>query len=155
MVKAAGIEDDARFDALVRRVEPSLRRALCRHLGANEVADAVAEAFAYAWAHRDHVLSMENPAGYLYRVAQSRSRVRRQGFLPWESDTTMPDIEPGLLDALTALPVAQQTAVWLVHGCGFSTADAAEAMGIKPSTVSTHLGRGLERLRLLLGVHHG
>jgi DNA-directed RNA polymerase specialized sigma24 family protein len=74
--------------------------------------------------------------------------------LPWSSDAAIPDIEPGLVVALAALPAAQQTAVWLVHGCGFTTADAAEAMGITPSTVSTHLARGLGRLRLLPGVQH-
>jgi DNA-directed RNA polymerase specialized sigma24 family protein len=153
-VTSAGSDEDGAFDAFVRRVEPSLRRALCRRLAPGEVSDALGEAFTHAWAHRERVLGMDNPAGYLYRVAQSRSRVRRQGLLPWSSDAAIPDIEPGLVGALAELPDAQQTAVWLVHGCGFSTADAAEAMGIKPSTVSTHLARGLERLRLRLGVPH-
>ena len=147
------VDDDEAFAALVRRVEPSLRRALSRHLRPGEVADAIAEAFTYAWEHRRRVLDMENPAGYLYRVAQSRSRVRRQGLLPWADDHRVPEVEPGLLDALGALSTGQQTAVWLVHGCGFTTADAAEAMGVQPSTVSTHVARGLGRLRQLLGAH--
>ena len=80
----------------MERIEPALRRALSGHLPADEVADAEAEAFAYAWQHRDRVMAMENPGGYLYRVAQSKSRRRKQGFLPWSSDAHVPEIEPGL-----------------------------------------------------------
>jgi len=67
------------FEALVARVEPDLRRALTGHVDRNGVEDAVAEALAYAWENRNRVLAMENPAGYLFRVAQSRSRRRREG----------------------------------------------------------------------------
>ena len=79
------------FEAFVERIEPALRRALSGHLPADEVADAEAEAFAYAWQHRDRVMAMENPGGYLYRVAQSRTRRRKQGFLPWVSDARVPE----------------------------------------------------------------
>jgi hypothetical protein len=51
------------------------------HLVADQVPDALAEAFAYAWQHRERVMAMDNASGYLYRVAQSKSRVRKQGFM--------------------------------------------------------------------------
>ena len=60
--------------------QPKLRRALSGHLQPSEVADAVSEAMLYAWEHRDRVLSMDEPLGYLYRVGQSKSRRRKQGF---------------------------------------------------------------------------
>ena len=144
------------FEAFVQRIEPSLRRALAGHLHPDDVADAEAEAFAYAWQHRDRVMAMENPGGYLYRVAQSRSRRRKQGFLPWASDSHVPDVEPGLPAALAALSPLQQRAVWLVHGCGWSYAETAEALGTSASTVGSHVSRALERLREQLGVvEHG
>jgi DNA-directed RNA polymerase specialized sigma24 family protein len=59
------MDDDGEFERFVRQVEPELRRALTGHLAPGVVADAVAEAFAYAWQHRERVLSMTNPAGYL------------------------------------------------------------------------------------------
>lgn len=145
--------DDREFEAFVERVEPSLRRALTGHIGEHAVADAVAEALAYAWEHRDRVLHMENPAGYLYRVAQSRSRRRRQGLLLWSGEDRLPHVEPGLPAALAALPHTQATAVWLVHGCGWSYAMAAEALGVSVTAVGTHLARGLSRLRRALGVN--
>ncbi len=144
------------FEAFVERIEPALRRALSGHLPADDVADAEAEAFAYAWQHRDRVMAMENPGGYLYRVAQSKSRRRKQGFLPWTSDVRVPEIEPGLPAALAALSPLQQRAVWLVHGCGWSYAETAEALDISASTVGSHVSRALERLREQLGVvEHG
>jgi RNA polymerase sigma factor (sigma-70 family) len=59
----------------------------------------------------------------------------------------LPDIEPGLVPALKRLSDQQRTAVWLVHACDWSHAEAAEAMGISPSTVSTHVTRALAALR--------
>ncbi len=42
------------------------------------------------------------------------------------------------------------TSPWLVHACDWSHAETADAMGISPSTVSTHVTRALEALRLRL-----
>jgi DNA-directed RNA polymerase specialized sigma24 family protein len=144
--------DTERFEAFVRDVEPQLRRALAGHIAEGQVADAVAEALGYAWEHRDRVLEMDRPAGYLYRVAQSRSRRRKQGWLPWPGEESMPDIEPGLPAALGGLPAGQARAVWLVSACGWTQAEAGEALGVSPSTISTQVNRGLIRLRTSLGV---
>jgi DNA-directed RNA polymerase specialized sigma24 family protein len=140
------------FEVFATRVRPQLTRALTGHLPHADVGDAVAEALAYAWEHRTRVLAMERPAGYLYRVAQSRSRRRRQGLLPWTADDTVPHVEPGLTAALASLSPNQGEAVWLVHGAGMSQVEAAEAMGISPSTIANHLQRGMARLREHLGV---
>jgi DNA-directed RNA polymerase specialized sigma24 family protein len=146
------MDDDGEFEALVRRIEPSLRRALTANLPRDSVADAVAEAFAYAWQHRERIMKMENPTGYLYRVAQSRSRSRKHGLLPWASDTTVPDVEPGLVDALRELSPSQLRAVWLVHGCGWTYAETAVALRVSTSTVGSHVSRALDHLRDRLGV---
>ena len=64
---------------------------------------SAARPLAYAWEHWTRVQKMANPAGYLYRVAQSKARARKEGFLPWPSDAAMPDYEPGLAPALEQL----------------------------------------------------
>jgi DNA-directed RNA polymerase specialized sigma24 family protein len=142
----------AGFEAFVRAVEPGLRRALAGHLEREAVGDALAEAFGWAWEHWDRVAVMENPSGYLFRVAQSRSRSRKQGWLPWPGDDRVPEVEPDLPDALAALPAMQRSCVWLVHGCGWTYAETAEALGISASAVGTHVARALTRLRTRLGV---
>ena len=65
-------------------------------------------------------MRMEHPTGYLFRVGQSKARTRKQAFLPWSSADAVPDVEPGLVSALTTLSPAQFHAVWLVHGCGWT-----------------------------------
>lgn len=140
------------FDAFVREIEPRLRRALVACRGLDGAQEATAEALAYAWEHRDRVLAMENPAGYLYRVGQSRTRARRRPSLPAPENLGLPDVEPALIPALVALPDQQRTAVWLVHACGWTYAEAAEAMEVSRSAVGTHVSRALDALRHRLEV---
>ena len=69
----------------------------------------------------------------------------------------IPDVEPRLIGALQELPDTQRIAVWLAHGCGWPHAEIADVLEGSPSTVATHVSRGLQRLRTELGVtdaHH-
>src|SRR5262245_1706745 len=149
---AADADRQASYDAFARLAEPRLRRALAGCRGVDGAADAVAEALAYGWEHWDRVSAMENPLGYLYRVGQSRSRPRRGGplVLPPPGEVGVPEIEPALVPALLALPDTQRTAVWLVHACGWSYGDCAEAMDVSVSAVGTHVSRALAALRTRL-----
>lgn len=149
------MDDDGRvddFEAFVTRVEPGLRRALAGHLPQHRVADAMSEAFAFAWEHWATVQALENPGGYLFRVAQSRSRDRREGRPAAPAPADVPSVEPGLAAAVQALSPQQRSVVWLVHGCGWTYRETGEALGIAPSAVGTHLQRALVRLRERLGV---
>ena len=145
-------DDDREFEALVHEIEPRLRRAFLATRGVDGAADAVAEALAWGWEHRDELGAMENPAGYLYRVGQSRTRPRPRLELPPPSEVGVPDIEPTLIPALLALPETQRTAVWLVHACGWSYADAAAALETSPSMIGNHVTRAMAKLRVELGV---
>ena len=142
------------FDRFVAATEPDLRRALVATYGAVDGRDAVAEALAYAWEHWARVSQMDNPLGYLYRVAQSRMRRRKAGHLPAdESLEAMPDIDPRVGPAMRSLSEHQRVAVFLVHGFGWPHAEVAELLECTPSTVSTHVQRGLARLREILKVN--
>lgn len=149
--------DEADFDAFVLDVEPRLRRALAGAVGIDITADAVAEALAYAWANWETVSSMQNAAGYLYRVARSSQRVRHPKqvrYLVVESGR-LPLVEPALPDALKALPERQRAVVWLVYACEWSYAEVAQALDISASAVGTHASRGLAALRSTIGEDHG
>jgi DNA-directed RNA polymerase specialized sigma24 family protein len=145
--------DDAEFESFVAEHEPRLRRAFVAAYGADRGREATAEALAYAWVHWPRVRAMANPAGYLYRVGQSRTRGRRTGFLPAPATPREPWYEPALAGALADLSDAQRTAVVLVHGFGWTLREVAELTGVKPTTVQNHLERGLTRLRNALEVH--
>lgn len=140
-----------RFEEFVDDVEPRLRAALVSLYGPEEGRDATAEALAYAWEHWARVMTMANPAGYLFRVGQSRSRRRREPPVHAAPESTDHVFEPGLEDALRKLSEHQRVAVVLVHGLGYSVADVADLLEIQPTTVRNHLERGLRRLRRSLG----
>lgn len=143
---------DGGFEEFVREAEPRLRRALIGAVGSDRVEDAVGEALAYGFTHWADVKLMNNPVGYLYRVGRSRTRRRKRLRLLRREPDSIPRFEPGLVDALAALPESQRTAVWLAHGCDWSHREIAEVMSISTSTVATHVARGLDRLRSELGV---
>lgn len=138
------------FAAFFAEAEPRLRRAFAASYGPEGAADAVAEALTWAWAHWERVRLMENRMGYLYRVAQTATRTRRKGSLPALEATSIPLVEPRLVPAMRCLPERQRSAVWLVVGCHFTQTEAAEAMGISRSAVSTHVERALAALRASL-----
>lgn len=139
------------FATFVREVEPRLRRALVALRGSEDGRDATAEALAYAWEHWDRVVLLDNPAGYLYRVAQSRSRRRRTRVVFTVDTSRDVAVEPGLPAALARLSPKQRLAVVLVHGFDWSVDDVATLTGIAPTSIRSHLERGLRRLRRELG----
>lgn len=152
------MRSDHEFDAFAQEAGPRLRRALLGAVGVDRVDDAVAEALGYAYEHRGRLGEMTNPMGYLFRVGQSRTR-RRKPLRLFRSDepVQIPEVEPRLIGALQELPDTQRIAVWLAHGCGWTHTEIAYVLDVSPSTVATHVSRGLQRLRNELGVtdaHH-
>ena len=143
---------EADFEEFVTMAEPRLRRGYLGTVGVDRMPDAVAEALAYGWEHWNRISTMTNTVGYLFRVGQSKTRARMRPQPPVLVPTTLPTIEPGLPGALKALPDSQRTAVWLAHGCGWSHGEIATVLEVSESTVATHVGRALKRLRSELGV---
>lgn len=139
------------LEQLLAEARRRLWRAYVAVRGVDGADEAVAEALAWACEHPDRVAGLENPVGYLYRVGLTRTAPRRVPDLPRPEAVLLPDVEPGLVPALQRLPEQQRTAVWLVHACGWSYADVADALGVGRSTVGTHVTRGLTALRAALG----
>jgi DNA-directed RNA polymerase specialized sigma24 family protein len=140
------------FSDFVAVVEPRVRHALVALCGTEEAEDATAEGLAYAWKNWDRVRAMTNPAGYVYRVARSRTR-RRKVHPVWpEVPDSLPDVEPGLPTAIARLPERQRVTVLLVYGWDWTPREVADLLEVRVSTIQTHLARGLSRLRRELGV---
>jgi DNA-directed RNA polymerase specialized sigma24 family protein len=147
------VADREAFVAFVREVEPRLRRALVAAYGPDRGREATAEALAYAWEHWARVRAMGNPAGYLYRVGQSRSRPRRRPPLfAAESSDREPMVEPGLMRAMADLSEQQRVCVVLTQAYGWQLAEVGELLGVSVSTVQTHAQRGMDKLRSALEV---
>lgn len=141
------------FEAFVSEVRPRLARAFVAAYGLDRGQDALAEALGYAWEHFDAVSAMDNPAGYLFRVGQSRSRDRRHdaGF-PAPVALGLPHIEPGLPRALRGLSERQRVCVVLVFAFEWTHQEVADLLELSRSTVQNHVERGVQHLRDAIGV---
>lgn len=144
---------------ILTEARPRLWKAFVAVRGDDGADDAVSEALAWGWEHRERLVAMDNPIGYLYRVGLSRSaknvatsRSATYEMLPEPAEIGLPLIEPGLIPALLSLPERQRYAVWLVHGCGWTHAETADALDIARSTVGTHISRAMTNLRQKLEV---
>lgn len=144
----------ASFVDFVTVIEPRLRHALCAAFGLDLGREASAHALAYGWEHWDQVGIKPNPAGYLWGVGRNyaRRQRRRPLRLPDAPGQSMPWIEPGLPEALSALSERQRVTVILIHGLGWTHREVAELMGISKSSVQTQAERGMTKLRRRMGV---
>lgn len=145
---ASAVSQD--FERFFAATEPALRRALVAKYGPERGREATAEALAWAWENWEQLRAIENRLGYLYRVGQSLTRVRRVPRLQAQVHHDPPPRDPALAEALDRLTERQRVAVVLVHGFSYSMREVAELEGIKVTTVQNHLERGLARLRQLL-----
>ena len=141
------------FQEFVTQRGPAIRRALVGRYGVEIGVEAYSDAIKYAWAHWARVGAMANPAGYLFRVGQSRSRRHRTWRAPVQASAEQQSEasgDPALHDALWRLPPAQRTAVFLVHGYQYSYRDAADLMAVSEAALRNYVHRGTTRLRVLL-----
>ena len=151
-------ETEQTFDAFVRADGARLRRVMTSQYGVDIGCDSTDSALAWAWEHWDRVRDMANPAGYLYRVAQTQARRAisrgRPVTLPVESppstDAGTTGVDGDLAQALRQLPNRQRVAVVLVHVHGWTPTEVAEFTGAPAVTVRSHLRRGLRQLRRTL-----
>jgi RNA polymerase sigma factor (sigma-70 family) len=141
------------FRAFFEGTEPVLRRALVAAYGPAG-REAAADALAYAWEHWDRVAHMQNPAGYLYRVGQSRMRWyrRRPPRLPSTPPANDRLFDVDLAAALDELTRPQRVAVVLCHGYSLTHRQVGTLLGVTASTVQNHVERGLAKLRARLEV---
>lgn len=150
-----GLAPGATFEGFLADAEPRLRRVLVAHHGPDVGVDLCAEVVAWAWEHRERLLVLDNPVGYLYRVAQSRARRYHR----WRDRTPSFAVPPERLAAhedrdavLTLLALAtltppQRVAVLLVKAHGWTYGEVADVLGVPTTTVTNHVTRGLARLR--------
>jgi DNA-directed RNA polymerase specialized sigma24 family protein len=142
------------FTRFVKEVEPRLSYAFAAAYGPETGAEVTADTLEWAWAHWAKVQPMENAAGYLYRVGQSKARWyhRPTVLFPELPRAEVPTVCPELPAALGTLSKHQRVAVVLIHGLGYSEREVADLVGISRWSVRTHAERGLKRLRSSLGV---
>ncbi|MGK5682714.1 sigma factor-like helix-turn-helix DNA-binding protein [Actinoplanes sp. URMC 104] len=146
------------FEAFYRAHVDRIYRALAVTLRRDELAhEAVDEAMARAYAKWQVVGTLDNPAGWVFRVglnwATSWWRKLRRETPPVDGGHPVPDGMPtGALLALAALPIPQRAVITCRILLDLSTAETAEALGLTEGTVKSRLSRGLAALRTQLSI---
>jgi RNA polymerase sigma factor (sigma-70 family) len=147
------------FDDLYREQYPRLVRALSI-AGARDAAEDIAqEAMARTLARWRRVRKGTNPVGYVYttafRLLQRHQRRAQPSALAREPSTAGPEAvtvaNVVVVQALDAMPAARRAVAALCISLGWSTDEAAAALGIAPSTARVQLHRAREDLHRALG----
>ena len=115
--------------------------------------DAAAEAFARTFANWDRVRLLPHRDAWVIKttghVALNVLHRKPTPMVPTKAvaDEDATATRLALVAALGGLSKRQQEAIVLHHLAGFTECEVAEALGVAPSTVKTHLKRGMELLR--------
>jgi RNA polymerase sigma factor (sigma-70 family) len=152
-----GVEDFAAFYGRAR--DPVYRAVLCVTGDPDQTEEAVAEAFARAYARWDRLAHHPNASAWVARTALNAHRSwwrrrHRETLTPAAAGQDAP-AESGVLDerlaaAVRRLPLRQRQVLALRILLDLSTADTASALGVAPKTVTVHLHRALATVRLAM-----
>lgn len=147
------------FEEFYREQRAPIGRALAITLGDTQLAsEAVDEAMARAYQRWSRVQALDNPGGWVYRVGLnwSRSTLRRT-LRPAPAWVTGADavvdgggLDPTIDRALAQLSIEQRAVVVCRLLIGYSEAQTATALGVRPGTVKSRLARATARLQSLL-----
>lgn len=157
------------LDALIQSQGPrlfSLCCRLCRSRG--EAEDLYQETLLRGLEQRERLLAAENPGAYLTRICVNlyRDWARRRKLLSFISMEDAPppnlhgqfstagpeeSLEQSLVrQAVDTLPEPYRQTMLLYYFCDQSIQQAAAALGVRPGTVKSRLGRGREMLKEVL-----
>jgi RNA polymerase sigma-70 factor (ECF subfamily) len=157
--------DRAQFDRVLAELRPKLHRYCARMTGSViDGEDVVQEAIVKAIEALPRTGSIENPDGWLFRIAHNaaldhlRRRARREATHAHEdmdmiADPTDPvrdhQIAAASLRTFMRLPAAQRGIVILTDVLGYSPQEVGDVMGSSIAAVKSALQRGRMRLREL------
>jgi RNA polymerase sigma-70 factor (ECF subfamily) len=161
-IAAQGSPIELTFEELFAHEHTQLFRALFLITGSvQEAEELMQDAFLKVWERWERVSAMDNPNGYLYRVAvnAARSRLRRISLAARrtfahhdEADPfTVADLRDEIVRALAALPGRQRAALVLTELLDMPTNEAGKALGISDSTVRSLASQARQTLRGTMG----
>jgi RNA polymerase sigma-70 factor (ECF subfamily) len=121
------------------------------------------EAFLTLWERWDTIDRIDDPTGYLFRVALNGSRMRARAarrasrrlvaMNPSYDPFDEVDLREDVVQMLRSLSPRQRAALVLLDLYGYGSEDAAEIMRIRPSTVRALASQGRAVLRNAGGPH--
>jgi RNA polymerase sigma-70 factor (ECF subfamily) len=141
------------FESFYEAERDGLFGALVLITGSRHEAEEIAQdAFLALWERWDRVAGLENPTGYLYRTAMNEFRKRRRRaamavrralhLTPGEDVFDQADTRQVVAQAMAGISRRQRAALVLTELLGFTSEEAAQALGIRPVTVRVLASQG-------------
>ncbi len=150
------------FDTLFEEEHERLFKALYFVTGDRQDAEELMQdAFLKLWERWDRIHTIDDPVGYLFRVALNGFRMRRRR-TAMAVRKTLPvaeqrdayrdaDMRADVRQLLTGLTTRQRAALLLVDLFGYSSEQAASILGVGASTVRSLATQGRQALRATEG----
>lgn len=163
LVSRAAAKDVAAFSMLARRHQSQVRGLLMRLTRGNHtLADDLAqETFLEAWRAIGNFRGESAFATWLYRIAYSRFLMHARKRKPddqlddWQGETQSGEgaahARIDLERAMAKLSAPERGALTLCFALGLSNTEAAEALDMPLGTLKSHVLRGREKLKAILG----
>jgi len=149
--------DAVEFDEFYLRTRDRLTVQIAALTGdPTEAGDHVQEAFVRAWTRWTYVSGLDDPEGWVRRVAHnvavSRWRRARRTVLGHRPDTAVEwdDEQRVVVAALAGLPRQQREAIVLHHLVGLPVPEVAAQLRVPAGTVKSWLSRGRRALATVL-----
>jgi RNA polymerase sigma-70 factor (ECF subfamily) len=148
----------ARFDAFVEEEHDRLFKALYFVTGSREDAEDLSQdAFMKLWERWDRIEEIDDPTGYLFRVALNGFRMRRRrAAIAVRRAVPLPESRDEFVEAemradvrqlLMGLTPRQRAALLLVDLLGYRSEQAARILRVRPSTVRNLASQGRRALK--------
>ena len=152
------VEARARFDVFFAEEHERLFKALYFVTGdRHDAEELMQDAFLKLWERWDRIETIDDPTGYLFRVALNGFRMRRRrAAVAVRKVTPVPEDRDLFADAdmradvrqlLLGLAPRQRAALLLVDLLGYSSEQAARILRVRPSTVRALATQGRRALR--------
>ena len=151
------------FNRLVDRHQQAVRQFLRRVVGPNDADDVAQETFLAVWTQARSFRGGAAVRTWLLGIAWHKAKDlqrtwfrRRRRDTAWQHETVEHLADAGetrlaLAQALVSLSMDQRAAVMLCLAYGCSHGEAADVLRMPLGTVKSHVTRGRERLRAVLG----
>ncbi len=150
------------FNILIDRHQQAVRVFLRGLVNVTDADDIAQETFLAAWTQAHAFRGAANVRSWLCAIAWRKAKgAQRSWFRRRDRDTAWAELSESvgapdadrvaLQQALEVLPLDQRAATVLCLGGAFTHAEAAEILGLPLGTVKSHVLRGRNKLRGVLG----
>lgn len=151
------------LNRLIGRHQQAIR-TFVRKLAGSDAEDVAQEVFIAVWQQAHTFRGDASVRSWLFAIAWRKAKDRQRSWFrrvrretewgetsPTEASPVADGIRIAVTQALATLPLDQRAAIMLCLAYGFTHAEAARVLQLPLGTVKSHVARGRDKLRALIG----